>query len=454
MEKQVIADFRDAENYINSIPRFAAKNTMELTREFLQRLGDPHRKMRVIHVAGTNGKGSVCAYLCSILRAAGFRTALFTSPHLTDIRERFAVDGELISREDFLRIFLKIYHMLDWESLRKDRGFHPSYFEYLFFMAMVYFGEKEPEFCILETGLGGRLDATNAVSPKELTIISRIGLDHVEYLGDTLEKIAFEKAGIMHAGAPAVYWDTCAETTAVFRRQASRLGISAYSVSENGYRFLNFNGKSIDFSLHTEYYGDINLRLHTIGRYQMENCALAVKGLEVLAEKLQDTGREILAEHIKEGVSRCFWAGRMEEVLPRVYVDGAHNDDGIRAFLNTVAGDGCTSGRSLVFGVVKDKDYGHMLQRLVESGLFCTIAAAHIKSQRALENQCLEELFEKYPGCGFEIYENAEAALSALLERGRERIYVTGSLYLVGEIKELADNDKFRRRIEEIPPQP
>ena len=233
MKKQNITSFEEAVNYINATPRFTTKNTMEDTKAFLHRLGDPDRDMRIIHVAGTNGKGSVCAYMRYILEAAGYRVALFTSPHLVDIRERFLVEGRMISKEAFLRGFLTVYEMLDWERLeRGEHAYHPTYFEYLFFIAMVVFPESRPDFCILETGLGGRLDATNAVSAKELSVITHISLDHVEYLGDTVEKIAGEKAGIIHAGAPVVFWDTCASTSRVFSEKAAELGVKAYPVSK------------------------------------------------------------------------------------------------------------------------------------------------------------------------------------------------------------------------------
>lgn len=453
MIKRAITTFEEAESYLNDTPRFTAKNTMEDTKAFLDRLGNPDRKMRILHVAGTNGKGSVCACLCSILEAAGYRVALFSSPHLTDIRERFLVDGEMISREEFLAAFLRIYELLDWEALEGGGGkaYHPTYFEYLFFIAMLVFGEKEPDFCILETGLGGRLDATNSVFRKELAVITHISLDHVEILGDTVEKIAWEKAGIMQAGAPVVYWSTCSQTDEVFARRAGELGISAYSVSENDYSFSNFKRKTIDFYVSTGYYRCIPLTLHTIAAYQMENCALAVRAVEVL-----DGGRTVTAEHIKRGVESFLWAGRMEEVLPEVYVDGAHNEDGVRAFLETVAGDGWKGPRSLLFGVVRNKDYEHMARKLVGAGLFDRIAAAHMQSGRALPAEGLKELFGKYPGCSFRVYEDVASAFDALLreQRSDERIYAAGSLYLVGEIKELLRDDKFRGRIEEIPSKP
>ena len=275
MEKRTISTYEEAVDYINEIPRFTTKNTMDDTRAFLHRLGDPDQSMRIIHVAGTNGKGSVCAYMRFILEAAGYRTAVFTSPHLTDIRERFVIDGEMVSEKAFLGAFLRIYDLLDAKTP------HPTFFEYLFLMAMILFSESRPDFCILETGLGGRLDATNAVSRKELAVITRIGLDHTEYLGDTLEKIAAEKAGILQKGAPVVYWDTCGETTMVFRERAAQLGILAYSVSKKDYTFLNFKKKSIDFFVNTEYYCYINLTLSTVAAYQMENASLALSLIHI-----------------------------------------------------------------------------------------------------------------------------------------------------------------------------
>ena len=440
MQKQKITTFEEAERYLNETPRFTAKNSMEDTKRFLALLGNPDRKMKIIHVAGTNGKGSVCAYLRSILEKAGMRVAVFTSPHLVDIRERFVIEGEMVSKEDFLNAFLDIYERLDWEKLEAGEGYHPSYFEYLFFMAMLLFAKKTPDYCILETGLGGRLDATNAVEKKEVSFITHISLDHVEYLGDTVEKIAGEKAGIIHEGAPVVFWDTCPETTEVFLRRAAELGVPAIMVSKKDYRFLNFKNKNIDFSLCTGYYGYISLSLHTIAAYQMENAALAVRTIEVL-----DKEHRISAENIRQGVADCFWAGRMEEVLPEVYVDGAHNEDGIRAFLETVQADGRDGNRSLLFSVVKEKDYEQMIEELVKSGLFGRFAIAHMQTGRAVTLDRLERIFREYPQCEYAVYDTVTAAFHALLQsrRREERIYVAGSLYLVGEIKELLENDKF-----------
>lgn len=436
--KKVIDNFEAAVEYLYSMPRFTSKNTPEDTRAHLVRLGSPDRRIKqILHVAGTNGKGSVCAYLHSILKEAGFRTAVFTSPHLVDIRERFAVDGSMISREDFLRIFLKIYDSLDWTELEQGRGYHPTFFEYLFFMAMLYFAEQEPDYCILETGLGGRLDATNAVAEKALAVITRISKDHVEYLGDTLAGIAAEKAGIMSSTAPLVYCDEVPEASAVFVERAQYLQIRTYPVSKKDYSFLKKANKTIDFSLNTRYYDYIGITLHTLARYQMENAALAVRAVEVLFQ-----GERITAGQIQSGLAKSFWPGRMEEILPEVFVDGAHNEDGIRAFLDTVSEDGCAADgrrRILLFSVVQDKDYRSMIRQVLDSELFDRIFVAHMETGRAAALNSLRALWETEERGNAETVfcEDVHTALkSVLAQQGEARVYIAGSLYLVGEIKE------------------
>lgn len=448
MDLYNITTYEQAVSYLLDVPKFTTKNTIEDTRKHLERLGNPDRKLHIIHVAGTNGKGSVCAYMRYILEAAGYTTAVFTSPHLVDMRERFVIKGEMVSKEAFLQAFLQVYDSLDREALARGEGYHPTFFEYLFFMAMILFAQAGTDYCILETGLGGRLDSTNAVNKKELSVITRISLDHVAYLGDTVEKIALEKAGIMQQGVPVVYADTEETVSSVFQRHADELGISAHPVSKNDYVFLNFQNKSIDFSLHSRYYGYVRLNIRTQARYQMENASLAVRAIEVL-----DGGRTISEQDIVRGVKQCFWQGRMEEILPDVYVDGAHNEDGVRAFLETVAGDACRGKRYLLFGVVEDKDYPHMLEELLDSGFFAKMAIAHLQTGRSASPESLKEVLgnkniasnnivcmdhKETSVCAYSLHDNADTALRELLDEQKpgDCIYIVGSLYLVGEIKE------------------
>ena len=202
-QQKTVISMREAEDYLDSTPRFTNKSSLENIRKYLARFGNPERGLRIVHVAGTNGKGSVCAQIASCLREAGLSTGLFISPHLSVIRERISLDGEMIPEEEFLALFSEVKQ----ECLRAaEEGLpHLLYFEMLFMMAMLWFSEKRPDYVILETGLGGRLDATNAVEEKEVTVITRIGLDHTALLGNTEALIAQEKAGILRRNCPAVF---------------------------------------------------------------------------------------------------------------------------------------------------------------------------------------------------------------------------------------------------------
>lgn len=433
LKREKITTYEQAVQYLYSVPRFTSKNTVEDTRLFLDKLNNPDRTMQIIHVAGTNGKGSVCAYLRSLLEAMGKRTGVFTSPHLVDIRERFVIGGRMVDRDTFYSAFCEIYNKLDWEAIERGEGYHPTFFEYLFFMAMVIFAEYKPDYCILETGLGGRLDATNSVSNKLLTVITRISLDHVEYLGGTLEEIAGEKAGIMMEGVPLVYLDEVPEASEVFKKRAALLGITALGVSKNDYAKKKFNNKNIDFYLKSRYYGYVSLSLPTIASYQVENAVLAVRVMEELFQ------REIALEHMRHGLEDWYWPGRMEEILPEVYLDGAHNEDGIRAFLDTVKTDGYDGRRKLLFGVVRDKDYSRMFRELTQEGLFLSIALTTLKTDRSVAAESFKEIMEEYGDYSCVLYEDAGEALHDLLagRKAGERIYAVGSLYLAGELKEL-----------------
>lgn len=458
MNRQQINTYDEAVEYLLNIPRFTKKNTMEDTRAFLKRLGNPDQSFRIIHVAGTNGKGSVCAYLRMMLEEAGYGVCVFTSPHLVDVRERFLIKGKMVGKEEFLDAFYRVYDLIPWEFLQKEDEFnesgslpegfyHPTFFEYLFFMAMLLFQDAKPDYVILETGLGGRLDATNSVSHKELAVITRISLDHMEYLGDTPEKIAVEKAGIIAKDAPVVYVDTSDSISAIFDERAEKIGASECVRSKNDYALLNFRDKIIDFSLHTRYYNDIRIRLHTSALYQMENAALAVRALETL-----DRGCTVSQAQLRGGLEKSFWPGRMEEVLPGVYVDGAHNEDGVRAFLESVAVDGWEGERFLLFSAVKDKQFEKMLKSIVESDLFDRIYLVPLRTSRAADARLLSQIAEKMieerkrKGCarmlGTGAFMDVDGAVKALLEEMTKdqgttdrRIYIAGSLYLVGEVK-------------------
>ena len=445
-----IYDFEEAVEYLYDIPRFTSKHTIKETREFLEKLGNPDLSMKIIHVAGTNGKGSTCAYLDSVLREAGIRTGLFTSPHLVDVCERIKVDGADISHDEFLEAFNDIYRRLDWDNSESPDFYHPTFFEFLFFMAMQIFKKAGVEWCILETGLGGLLDATNSVKTKEAAVITRIDLDHTEYLGNTKAKIAVQKAGIIAEGKPVVYGDYVPEASEAILREAKRIQSGElYPVGEQNIKVLLISPENIDFSLVDGYYKNVSICLDTNAVYQLENAALAVKAVEAagLTER-------ITPDTLKKGMNKCRWAGRMEEVLPDVFVDGAHNPDGIRAFLETVKRDGCegVKPRKLLFGVVSDKDHTKMVAEIARSGLFSEIVITRLKTGRGLDPAMLTDDFKDESGVKISVSGSADEAFEKMLADKRAargmhdgdfRIYIAGSLYLVGEIKGKIKNDKL-----------
>lgn len=433
MERQ-INTYRDAEAYINDIPRFTGKNSMENTRIFLRHLGNPAVNCKVIHVAGTNGKGSVCAYLCSVLKEAHISAGMFTSPHLVTMRERMAVDGRMAEEEEFLDIFRFVMDRLQYLPPELERVcYHPSFFEFLFFMAMEFFARAGVEYVVLETGLGGRLDATNAVLEKKLCILTSIGYDHMEYLGDTLPEIAAEKAGIMRAGVPVVYPVRQREVAARIEACAYDAGAKTVPMPKQAIKEIKIQHKTIDFSLHLNYYDYIGFTVSTSAVYQIENAALAVTALEQLGEE------RITLSVMQEGVRKAVWEGRMEEICPGVYVDGAHNTDGIQAFLDTVRSQPCGGRRRLLFSVVKDKQYKAVTELLASSGLFCEVGVAALSCARTLPLSVLEDSFRQYTGIECKAYGDLETAFDkmAFEKDDEDRVYIVGSLYLVGEIKAL-----------------
>ncbi len=417
--------------YIYDIPKFTGKNSLQDTKNFLTRISNPEKNMQIIHVAGTNGKGSVCAYLRGVLKELGYTVGTFTSPHLIDLNERIQINGVSVSDEDILKAFLQVYEEV-CRMRNEGSDYHPSFFEFLFFMAMFIFDEKKPDYIILETGLGGRLDATNSVSSKLVSVITSIGMDHMQYLGDTIELIAGEKAGIIMPKTPVVYIDKAANVTDIIKRNAGENNAEIFPVSNNDYAFLNFKNKTIDFSYLSRYYDYIRLCVHTTAFYQMENVSIALRTAEVLFPD----GR-VTPDIMRRAVEATGWEGRMEEVLPEVFVDGAHNEAGIEAFLDSVSRDECKDKRILIFGAVSDKAYGQMIKQIIESRLFFKIAVVNMDNSRAISPKTLQDIFMRNGIEDICVWQDVAAAYESLkdIKEDGDVIYIAGSLYLVGEFK-------------------
>ncbi|MFI3176102.1 MAG: Mur ligase family protein [Eubacteriales bacterium] len=419
--------YEEMEAYLFAIPRFTKKHTQREMNETLVSLGVREESFRIIHIAGTNGKGSVCAYLQGILLQAGISVGMFTSPHLIHMRERFLVNGEMVAREKVLAAFYHVMEVVEEAS-------PPSFFEMMFYLAMVLYQEEKVAVIILETGLGGRLDVTNCIKTPLLTAITRIGLDHTEYLGNTIEEVTLEKAGIIKEGIPVVYLDANQSSSTIIRQIATRKMAPHIAVSCENEQNYRFHHKKIDFSYVSSYYNISTVSISSIALYQVENVAIVLGIVDQIGEELQITNEAIL-----KGIEATKWEGRMEEIVESIYLDGAHNVDGIRAFLQTVGAMNEVDS-VLVFACACDKNYEDMIQEIAISELFGQVIITKVHSDRGADGTILETTFRRYGVSQVENvpdYEQLWLQCKNLQEQGKT-IFIAGSLYLVGIFKALS----------------
>ena len=404
------------------------KHPPEHTRELLSRLGNPQEGIKIIHVAGTNGKGSVCAYLNAMLLAGGKKTGLFTSPHLVRINERFQINGEDVSDEQFLNAFLKVEKAAK-EYEAEGEG-HPSYFETLFLMGMLIFKEAGVEYLVMETGLGGRLDATNVVEKPLACIITSISRDHTEYLGDTLEAIAGEKAGIIKAGVPVIYASQPGPAS-VIAAKAKEMGSPAWPMEPSFYEMKTQSREGITFTFAYPGGEKAELAIPYVAKYQMMNASLAFYTMHILQD-VHDIPKNVLAE----GLSKIKWPCRMEMAAPGVIIDGAHNEDGIAQFVSTAGYFAKENEITILFTAVADKHYHEMIGEICEGIHPSHVVATQIDGSRVVPAEVLAEDFRK-AGCTDVCAEPEIGAAyeKALGKKGSGMLFCVGSLYLAGELK-------------------
>lgn len=425
-----------AEEYISGIPMWAGKkNSLEAIRAFLERMDNPDEKQRIIHVAGTNGKGSVCAYITSMLLEGGCHTGTFVSPHLVETRERFLVDGVPIRKELFEDSYRRVRELS--ERLMKEGFCHPTYFEFLFYMGMDVFHRETADYTILETGLGGLLDTTNVVRKPLVTVITSIGLDHMEYLGDTVEKIAWQKAGIIKPGVPVVYERKERLSAAVIEERAAACGSPVYPVDRQGYLIRGYEAGGIRASLKRLDGSFLDVVVSSQAEYQVMNALTALRAMELLGERAD--GCRLSDKALRRGIEAMRWPGRMEEVLPGFYLDGAHNPDGVKEFIRTALRLCKERGKRafLLFSAVSDKAHQAMIREIAKELPLDRVAVAHIRSERGLDEAVLESEFKAVSDCSVCTFATAEEAVRELMSWQDEKhlAFCVGSLYLMGEIK-------------------
>jgi dihydrofolate synthase/folylpolyglutamate synthase len=391
----------------------AAKYELTRIRTLLAALGNPHRQGRYIHVAGTNGKGSTCAMLESGLRAAGFRTGLYTSPHLAEPTERIQVDGRPVSRETFATAFDRVHQAAESLLAGGQIDQHPSYFETV--TAMAFILQSACDWVVLEVGLGGRLDATNVVEP-QLCVITPIDFDHEAWLGRSIELIAFEKAGILKPGVPAVITPQRPEADRVIQARAAELGVHLIDprdwpvgnphVDRDGSRF-EIRGLAITCPLP--------------GEHQIENARTAVVALETLG---------VPGAAIEQGIAGTRWPGRLERVSrdPEIILDGAHNPAGARALAAYVDRFYAGTPLTLIYGAMRDKAVEEVAGTLFPR--FAKVIATAPQQPRALAPETFLELVD---------HPNITTApnVATALQQVAGTTFITGSLFLVAEARQL-----------------
>jgi len=412
--------YAEAIQFLYSLQVFGASLGLERTHKLAALAGNPQEKLRFIHVAGTNGKGSTCAMLESIYRAAGLRVGLFTSPHLVSFRERIQVNRRLIPQADVARLAEQLQHAcsesrLQAESEPAEAGTpnvqyeHPTMFEVVTVMALNYFAEQKCDLVLWETGLGGRLDATNIVTPLA-SVITNIALDHTEWLGDTLEKIAAEKAGIIKPGVPIITSETKPEALAVITKSAQK--------------------KSAPLKITRRLAGLPAPPL--LGEHQRINAALAVGVVEVLQKKIP-----VSAEQLHAGLAGISWAGRLQLVQRpggrQILLDGAHNLAGAESLRDVLRGEFSGKPTTLILGVLADKDWPDICRMLAP--LASKVYLTPVASRRTADPTRLADVFRQAnPRAAVVATGNLTEALLACTDE--PFVVITGSLYLIGEALE------------------
>lgn len=396
---------------------------LERIRSLLHRLGDPQKELKFIHVAGSNGKGSTCAMLSSILTAAGYRTGLYTSPHLWRVNERMHIDGADISDAALCALAETVRPAV--ESMAEK----PTEFELLTAMALLHFRQQRCDVVVLEVGLGGRLDSTNAIDAPEVAVITHIALEHTEILGHTLPQIAAEKAGIIKPGTAVVLYHQDEETHAVIQEACRRCGapLTLTDPAQETLHSVGLEGQLLSYRERRE------LRLSLPGPYQARNAAVALDTVDVLIAK----GWHISPQAVKEGLAAARWPGRFEVLQrsPLVLVDGAHNPDGAAELAGCLAR--CLPGRRLTFvmGVMADKDYRAMISAIAPfAERFITVTP---DSPRALPSAQLREVIAReftLPAAdGGTVDSGLTLAMDSLGQK--DALCAFGSLYQAGAVR-------------------
>lgn len=430
-------NYEESIAYIEKTLKFGSKLGLSRIKALLKELGDPHKALKNIHIAGTNGKGSVSKMIAKILENEGFKVGLFTSPHLEDFRERIVINEEMITKERLVEITAKIKSAID--SLMMNGLEQPTEFEIVTAMMFTYFKEEKVDYAVIEVGLGGDMDSTNVLYPL-ISVITHISYDHQNVLGFSLKEIAKAKAGIIK-DAPTVIYPQEDEALKVIEDISKEKGVSLSKVTEYEAELLSFNRDSFKQEVLLTYKGKKEkFNLNLVGTHQLMNAQLALRAIEIIS-KIEKIDIEI--ETIIRALNEVKWIGRFEKVSnkPLIILDGAHNIDGIERLKDTI--NYCFNGEPyrLILGILADKSVNEMVKIIASDAksIYCVTPA----SDRASQAKDLSEIVKQY-NKNSKAYENYEDALNDAIDDSKEDeiIIISGSLYMIGDMRKIIKNER------------
>jgi len=423
--------YDQAVEYIHSTLKFGSVLGLDNIRELLGRLGNPQKKLRFIHVAGTNGKGSTCAFITEILMSAGFSVGMFISPYVNEFNERIQINRENIADESLASCTARVKAAID--KMLKDGGEdiqHPTEFEIITAIGFLYFLEQNVDYVVLEVGMGGRLDATNVIDVPHVCAITSISFDHMEYLGDTIEKIASEKAGIIkHGGICVCYPKQSPQAAYVIEQECLEKDAIFIFPEEPEVRDMDIYGTIFDYGRYK------NLKISLLGEHQVYNAVTAIAVVEALVEHWDV---EITPDDIYDGLEEATFAGRFEVINdePLTIIDGAHNTESISAFVKSVEEYLADYSRVVVMGMLKDKEYNDCIKAVAE--VADVFIATTVENPRSLSAEEVAKIAREY--CDNVIVCNDKwEALETAQEYAEDlggAVAICGSLYLIGGLGE------------------
>ncbi|MEK6265145.1 MAG: bifunctional folylpolyglutamate synthase/dihydrofolate synthase [Clostridium sp.] len=422
--------------YIKNTAKFGSKLGLERTRKILEILGDPHKKIKCIHIAGTNGKGSTTAMIANVLVNAGYKTGLYTSPFIEEFEERIQINNKNISKVDLSKVITQVSKAV--EKVVELGYSNPTEFEIITCAGFLYFFQEKIDFAIIEVGIGGRLDSTNVIIPI-LSVITSISLDHTQILGDTLDKIAYEKAGIIKEGIPVIMFPQKKQSEEVIEKTCMERNCKLIKVPNNSALYLGKeNNEAITQRIKIKTTNnDYLIDLALLGKHQILNCSVAVHAIEELIVQ----GTTINMDNILTGLATVKWPARLEIMnkKPLVVIDGAHNIDGIKNLTESIDMYFNYNKIILILGILADKQVEEMIRTIVPKVSRVITVTPH--SERAELSEDLKVQVEKYT-INCESIENYEDAYKKALSYCHEDdlLLVAGSLYMAGDMRRIIRN--------------